>query len=131
MKHALAIPPDFGAVAPARRWAAGHLQAAGVRGHLLDVLVLLVSEVVTNAVAHASPPVHLRLEIEGGVARVEVSDRAREVPVVRRPEPTQGGGRGVGLVDMLSTRWGVIESPDEGAPKTVWFEVALEDVQQR
>jgi len=128
MKHALAVPPDFGAVAPARRWAAAHLRAAGVEGHLLDVLVLLVSEVVTNAVAHASPPVHVGLEIAGGVARVEVTDRARAVPVIRRPAPTQGGGRGVGLVDMLATRWGVIEATDEDTPKTVWFEVALDDV---
>lgn len=124
MKHALAIPPDFAAVAPARRWAARHLQAAGVEGRLLEVLVLLVSEVVTNAVAHATPPVHLRLEISETLARVEVSDRAREVPVIRRPAPTQAGGRGVGLVDLLATRWGVDPADGDGAVKTVWFEIA-------
>lgn len=128
MKHALAIAHGFNAIAPARRWAAGHLKEAGVDGHLLDVLVLLVSEVVTNAVAHASPPVHMRLEVSDSVARVEVTDQAREVPVIRRPEPTQAGGRGVGLVDQLATRWGVVTSEDDDSLKTVWFEVALRTV---
>ncbi|MGP7959211.1 ATP-binding protein [Sanguibacter sp. A247] len=128
MKHALAIAHGFDAIAPARRWAAGHLKEAGVDGHLLDILVLLVSEVVTNAVAHATPPVLMHLEVSNTVARVEVTDQAREVPVIRRPAPTQGGGRGVGLVDQLATRWGVVSSDDNGYLKTVWFEVALRTV---
>ena len=125
MQHALEIEPHFAAIAPARRWAHDLLTEAGVEGETLTVMVLLVSEVVTNAVAHAVPPVSLIIHINEERARVEVRDCARELPIIKRPPPTQPGGRGVALVDMLATRWGVGYDELDGQLKSVWFELAL------
>lgn len=124
MQHALEIEPHFAAIAPARRWAHDLLSEAGVEDDLLSVLILLVSEVVTNAVAHAVPPVSLIIHVNEERARVEVRDCARDLPIIKHPPPTQPGGRGVALVDMLATRWGVSYDELDGSLKAVWFEVA-------
>lgn len=124
MQQQMLIEPDFAAIAPARRWASNHLKDAGVAGQTLDILVLLVSEVVTNAVAHAIPPVALLLAVDAQHVRVEVRDCAREVPIVKYPTASATGGRGIALVDMLATRWGVTSfDDDEDRLKSVWFEV--------
>ncbi len=125
------IEPDTAAVAPARCWARERLAEAGVGGPALDLLVLLVSEAVTNAVEHADPPVLLRVDVDAVRTRVEVSDGARAEPILRNPPPTAEGGRGVMFVDRLATRWGTVahapgERDDES--KTVWFELVHDDV---
>lgn len=126
MQQQMLIEPDFTAIAPARRWASNHLQDAGISGQALDILILLVSEVVTNAVAHAIPPVALLLDVAPSCVRVEVRDCAREVPIVKFPTPSATGGRGIALVDMLATRWGVTSfEDDDDRLKSVWFEVEL------
>lgn len=124
------ITPHVAAVAPARRWAHDRLVEAGVEGAALDVLVLLVSETVTNAVAHADPPVHLLVDVDEVRTRVEVTDGARTEPILHRPPPTATGGRGVMFVDELSTRWGTEPTDrDEGeGAKRVWFELDHDDV---
>ncbi len=119
------IEPVVGAIAPARHWATKHFRAAGVHGHVLDVLILLVSEVVTNAVSHALPPVSLHLTVTDDQARVEVYDRAQDVPVVLDPPPSARGGRGVALVDQLATDWGTVQLNDGNPLKLVWFELDL------
>lgn len=119
------IEPELRAIAPARRWAAHHLRAAGVDGHVLDVLILLVSEVVTNAISHALPPVSLHLSVTDEQARVEVYDRAPGTPEIRTPLPSDDGGRGVGLIDQLATDWGTVRLDDGDPLKLVWFELDL------
>ncbi|WP_028051221.1 ATP-binding protein [Cellulomonas sp. URHD0024] len=116
-----AVDPALSAIAPARHWARDRLMEAGVTDGPLDTVVLLVSELVTNAVAHAHPPVILRVHVDEERTRVEVTDRApRELPVVRNPPPTAGGGRGVMFVDRLATRWGTVKRSES---KAVWFEL--------
>jgi anti-sigma regulatory factor (Ser/Thr protein kinase) len=115
-------------VLPARPSSAG-LARARVRERLhawgaedlLDVALLCVSEVVTNAVLHAGTPARLRLAWDGALLRVEVRDEGRAFPVrLRRPADDEPHGRGLVLLEALSRRWGVHEI--EGG-KTVWFEV--------
>lgn len=125
VRQALTIEPELGAIAPARRWAKDHLRAAGVDGHVLDVLILLVSEVVTNAIAHALPPVSLHLIVNEDQARVEVYDRALEDPMKLDPPPSAEGGRGVALIDQLATNWGTVRVDDGEPLKFVWFELDL------
>ncbi|MDM8085270.1 ATP-binding protein [Cellulomonas cellasea] len=120
------IEPDTAAVAPARRWARERLAEAGVGGPALDLLVLLVSEAVTNAVEHADPPVLLRVDVDAVRTRVEVSDGARAEPILRNPPPTAEGGRGVMFVDRLASRWGTLPHADDES-KTVWFELVHDD----
>lgn len=84
---------------------------------------LLTSEVVSNAVTHAtldpSDEVTLRVAVDGNV-RVEVADSGPPFEVhPTRPEPGTGGW-GLFLVDALAASWGV---EAEGSGKKVWFEV--------
>ncbi|MDC7123420.1 ATP-binding protein [Cellulomonas fimi] len=128
MRAETSVAPALSAVAPARRWARERLVEAGVEPARLEVLVLLVSELVTNAVAHADPPVTLRVDVDDVRTRVEVTDGARDEPVLRNPPPTALGGRGVMFIDRLSSSWGTMPEEDGIAVKAVWFELRHDDV---
>lgn len=121
----MAIEPSLSSIALARRWAAKLLRAAGISGRTLEILVLLVSEAVTNAVAHAVPPASMHLTIRNNRARVEVYDCAHDVPVIQSPSPADVGGRGVGLIDLLAGDWGVTRCEGNPDLKLVWFELDL------
>jgi len=105
---------------------ARHLGARGIDGEVADSAVLLVSELVTNAIVHGEPPVELRVRIPDDLLHVEVHDADREAAVhLPRPAPLpheRMGGRGLRLVDRLSSRWGLAED-DRG--KWIWFEIDL------
>jgi serine phosphatase RsbU (regulator of sigma subunit)/anti-sigma regulatory factor (Ser/Thr protein kinase) len=80
-------------------------------------LELIVSELVTNAIIHGSPPINLRLTHLGDEVLVEVDDGFDHTPHRRRPEPDEEHGRGLHIMTMLARRSGVSVGP-EG--KTVW-----------
>jgi anti-sigma regulatory factor (Ser/Thr protein kinase) len=86
-----------------------------------EVAVLLTSEVVSNAVLHAATRLGLDIGLDDDVLRVEVHDRAARRPVVRPPDTSAVGGRGLRLVEELARRWG---TEAEGDGKVVWFEVS-------
>jgi two-component sensor histidine kinase len=86
---------------------------------VLDAVGLCVSELVTNAIDHASPPYHLTLRSHDQTLRIEVADATAVGPVMRSQQPFQARGRGIFLVDQLARAWGVLPS-DHG--KTVWAE---------
>ena len=93
-----------------------------------DTALLLTSELVTNAVRHGRPPVHVRAEVsEGGVVRVEVDDASPSPVRQQDPDLDDLGGRGLQLVEMLSTAWGSRlrdrRHDGERPVKCVWFEV--------
>src|SRR3954469_25678527 len=73
-----AVAPALSSVAPARHWVRDRLTEAGVTDGPLDTVVLLVSELVTNAVPHARPPVVLRMHVDEERTRVEVIDGERK-----------------------------------------------------
>ncbi len=91
-----------------------------------DVAALLVSELVTNALRHATGPIGVRLvrhpASPDGILRVEVSDPLPDPPRERVARPEDEDGRGLGLVASSARRWGT-RPGDVG--KTVWFELAL------
>jgi len=87
----------------------------------LDDLLLCLSEVVTNAVLHAGPPILVTGGTVDKKVRVEVSDGSTAAPVPRRPGQSSPTGRGLVLLDHLSLAWGVDLTGDG---KTVWFEIA-------
>jgi len=107
-------------VAEARRLVAGYLRERGEDDG--EVAVLLVSELVTNAILYGRAPLELRAHTEGSALRVEVRDQEPTSPPVLRydVELTEVGGRGLQLVDTLADRWGWSEE-DQG--KVVWFEL--------
>ena len=105
---------------------ATHLHQLGIHGEVADAAILLVSELVTNAILHGEPPVELRVGVPGGLVHVEVHDSDREsrphVGPVTGPAGERLGGRGLGLVQSLSSRWGLW---GDDAGKCVWFEIDL------
>ncbi|MES4886641.1 ATP-binding protein [Streptomyces sp. NPDC096012] len=126
----LEIRPDPAEVGRARRWARSRLAGSGIAADepLAENLILLVSELVTNAVVHTGRPAVLRLSLPGQVTgtapsvtvRVEVTDASSRAPVPRCAAGDATGGRGLALVDCLADRWGW--SP-EGAGKSIWCEL--------
>ena len=85
-------------------------------------LLILVTELVTNAVRHAGlepgDRIELHLTARAGVIRAEVRDPGPGfVPVER--EPGEGGGFGLMLLRTLPDRWGI----SAAGPTSVWFEI--------
>ncbi len=81
---------------------------------------LLVSELVSNTVIHTGSQPTAWVAQGHDRVRIHVHDTGVGEPVVRRPGPRDGTGRGLGLVEALALRWGV-DRDQHG--KTVWFEV--------
>ncbi|KUN98233.1 ATP-binding protein [Streptomyces caeruleatus] len=87
-----------------------------------DVL-LVVSELVTNACLHAEGPDQLWIACDNKVIRVEVSDRGTGQPAPRTPHRAgRPGGHGMFIVQRLCLDWGVMRTPGV-AGKTVWAEL--------
>jgi anti-sigma regulatory factor (Ser/Thr protein kinase) len=87
---------------------------------------VVVSELVSNAVAHASGQIHLELASWDAAMRITVFDQNPDAAgvLVQQADTGTGAGRGLCLVDALSSRWGVT-GHDDG--KSVWAEVSLAD----
>ncbi len=90
--------------------------------NLEETAVLLVSELVTNAVRHArgGDEVTLVLQAAGPWLRIEVSDADPRWPRPRTPAEFDGSGFGLVLVDALAGKWGVRET---ATGKAVWAEL--------
>ena len=117
------LPADVGAPGTARDLLAWHCRRrpSGVDDDMLATALLLVSELVTNALRHGAPPLSLRID---GTRRlyVGVSDEGAALPRLGlRDDVWAETGRGLLLVDALAADWGCEEKPRRG--KTVWFEL--------
>ncbi|MGW4895954.1 ATP-binding protein [Kitasatospora sp. NPDC004240] len=87
-----------------------------------DDVLLMISELVTNACLHAGGPLELRLRCTPARLRVEVLDASPVVPRLRPlGEPGRPGGHGLRVVSRLARSWGT--EPVDGG-KAVWLEVA-------
>ncbi len=116
----ISLPRDISSPAVARRqvreFAAAH--------HVEDptLLLLVVSELVTNAVVHGAEPIEMCARVEGGTVRVEVFDSDPDVStVVTPPRPSEKiGGRGLEIIDAVTRRWGAVPN---NTGKIVWAEL--------
>jgi anti-sigma regulatory factor (Ser/Thr protein kinase) len=114
------LPPDLTA-ARAARAAIRRVLPRWRLGALIDPVLLVVSELVGNAVRHGRPPVGLRLRKSGRGVRVDVHDEAKTPPA--RVALSQDGesGRGLLLVDAYASESGVEQIDGDG--KVVWARV--------
>ncbi|MYT10260.1 MULTISPECIES: SpoIIE family protein phosphatase, partial [Streptomyces] len=108
----------------ARRFTRRTLRVWGVREDAMDTALLVVSELVTNALVHTGGQVRLDLTLIGRRLRVSVADTSPRTPA----KPTNigweaTGGRGILLVEAVSAAWGSV--PVSGG-KQVWSEIALD-----
>ncbi|MER5448750.1 ATP-binding protein [Streptomyces sp. NPDC059690] len=101
------------------------LRQWGLTPKMTEDVVLLVSELVGNAVRHTGARVFgLRMRRRRGWIRIEVRDPSRGLPCLMPVQETDISGRGLFLVDKLSDRWGVDLLP---RGKTTWFEMRVAD----
>src|SRR3954470_16853174 len=100
------------------------LEGAG-RDDLVEPAVLLVSELVTNALLHAGTDIDLVAEVDGGGLRVEVGDGSPHLPSRRRYAATAGTGRGLMMLESMVDDWGVTR---HRRGKTVWFRLSHDDL---
>ena len=121
----VAIPLDVQAPGVARSVVADRL-ADQVAPRVLEMALLLVSELVTNSVRHSGVPegedVVVRVDLWRDGCRLEVEDPGRDGVIAPQPQDLlNGGGMGLNLVQMLSERWGVVRAA--GGPTRVWVQL--------
>ncbi|WP_405796871.1 ATP-binding protein [Streptomyces sp. NBC_01506] len=109
----------------------------GLSGELGETAALLLSELVTNALRHGSPPgreIVVTAWRADGLLRMEVEDAGETLPQPRTPDPgpdlasdsdPDECGRGLALVTALAENWGV--EPRKGPGKRVWVTLKAPD----
>jgi GAF domain-containing protein len=122
----LDVGGDAGAVPAGRHFTSSALDGAFGR-EVVEAAELVMTELLTNALLHGSAPVRLAVRVtpDGSTARLEVRDGSRALPVRPRPSSDAMTGRGLALVDALSSGWGVLPDADG---KVVWAELTAESV---
>lgn len=116
------LTPHPTSVGAARRFVRDVLMSRQVADGVVDMVELLTSEVVTNAIIHGRSGPQLAVEVRDCVVRVAVSDLSPKLPVRQAGRLDDVSGRGVVIVEELASAWGV-EREGNGS-KRVWFEVA-------
>jgi DNA-binding NarL/FixJ family response regulator len=115
------LPRSLASVAAARRFVKETVNEWKL-GQLLDDALLVTSELVTNAVTHADSSCRIRLSLTPARLRIDVLDNGSGTPEPLPFSQTEEHGRGLYMVDAITTAWGLEDVPGEG--KLVWAELA-------
>ena len=91
-----------------------------LHGECAEPSLLVITELVTNAIEHGRPPLRLCLGLDGTSVRVEVHDAAPQRPRLRRRE--DGRGRGLEIVASLALRHGWTS---DASGKVVWADCPI------
>ena len=118
----LTLADGLQAPAHARAWTAARLPP--LPSHVVEDALLLVSELVTNAVRHGRPAIEITLSATTERVRIGVRDGGEGLPVLPTGQPSidRPTGRGLLIVAATATDWGVERTPGT-AGKTVWAEL--------
>lgn len=115
----LVLPSRPSSAGQARNWLASLLEPWQNETSRTSAL-LLMSEIVTNAIRHAhGRSVHVAVALAEGHLMARVHDDSFDRPI--RRHAGESGGWGLRLLDVLAARWGVDQHDGDG--KTVWFEI--------
>jgi anti-sigma regulatory factor (Ser/Thr protein kinase) len=118
------VPARTGSVPATRAFLVNLLKGWDIAVDTIDDAALLVTELVTNAIEHGAGMVAIEVCIMDGVLHVAVSDRGRWVPHQAEADPEAEHGRGLWLVEAVSSDWG--RTPQDGGDgKTVWFDLRV------
>ena len=123
--HHLHLEPLPRLVSDARRFVLAH--APELSSETRDSLVLLTSELVTNAVLHARTPIEVAITVADDSVVVMVHDLDLARPE-QDPYAQREGGWGLGLVSALADGHAMATHPDGG--KTAWFRLPRTGTQQ-
>jgi anti-sigma regulatory factor (Ser/Thr protein kinase) len=111
------FPRQVESVAGARAWMSMFLDEQHASAELRGDAVLVMSELVTNALRHGLGDIVARTSLTAGVLHLSVTDSGRELPQLREVEVGRVGGVGLHIVETLSARWGISAFP---GGKIVW-----------
>ncbi|WP_353946458.1 ATP-binding protein [Streptomyces sp. HUAS MG91] len=111
----MSFASDPGFVSRSRRITAASLRHWKVPTAIIDDAVLIVSELVTNAIEHGGRDTVLRIRLQGDDLCIEVADGKQTPAVLQTPTEDSESGRGLFLVALLTDQWG---TSDGGA--TTW-----------
>ena len=114
--------PPMGAVPAVRERLAVVLAEWGLEREPAEPTLLVVTELLSNAVQHARAPYRLTVGFPGATVRVEVQDATEQPPRLLPHDPLAERGRGLSVVQALSTRWGWT---NQAGGKIVWADVSL------
>jgi serine phosphatase RsbU (regulator of sigma subunit)/anti-sigma regulatory factor (Ser/Thr protein kinase) len=117
----LVLPARIAAPREARDAVRTALHGWGVDEDTTQTVMLVVSELVTNAVLHTGSSAVLRVRPSSTTVHVEVYDDDARPPRARDALDDEDSGRGLRLIEALSRRWGV-RTLDSG--KVIWAEIA-------
>lgn len=115
--HQSVFPAEPMSAALARDFVCRHLVAHHLR-HLVEDVRLVVSELATNAVAHAQTPFIVTLSSANGSVLLDIQDESTSAAVRSAPDAMDMSGRGLMIVELLSQEWGT--STDAHGFKSVW-----------
>ena len=121
MARAVELRGRPASVRQARVFTGDVLADDGVEASVIELAVLLVSELVTSAVVHARDPICLTIYTDANWVRIEVEDQGRGRPALRSGTEDQLEGRGLQVVDKFATDWG---TERRATHKVFWFEIA-------
>ncbi len=124
------VPHERTGVRQARHAFADQIRVAGVGADARDDAMLVLSELVSNAVKHATPlpsgEITVRWRVDADVLHLEITDGGASTrPRAGVAALSALGGRGLDIVRTVSRQWGVTESQGE---VTVWADVPLSTV---
>jgi anti-sigma regulatory factor (Ser/Thr protein kinase) len=124
-EHSLVLTEGLHAPSHARAWVSA--RTPDVPRTTAEDALLIVSELVTNAVRHGRPEVVLQVEVRSDCVRIEVRDGSAELPVVPNDQPAvdRPTGRGLLIVAATASDWGIARTADSSG-KTVWAELRFD-----
>jgi anti-sigma regulatory factor (Ser/Thr protein kinase) len=121
----VSVPHARSSVSAARHALADELDASGVGTPMRDDAVLVLSELVSNAIKHASPlpsgDISVCWDLQQDRLHLEITDGG----ALTRPQAAVAavsslGGRGLDIVRSICSEWGVTE---DGNAVTVWADL--------
>lgn len=126
LRSTLPLPVESAAAGVARGFVRDRMAewaSPSPEGHFVDDMMLVTSELVTNAVLHGRGPIELSVALDDDIAEVTVTDTGGGHPRLRPGDDAAEHGRGLVLVDALVDDWGVRHAGDGGpdAWTSVWF----------
>jgi serine phosphatase RsbU (regulator of sigma subunit)/anti-sigma regulatory factor (Ser/Thr protein kinase) len=120
-RNCLQIGDQPDAVRAGRLFVVERILSAGIDAEVADDAAVASAELLANAVQHGLPPVSICAVLLGDGVRIEVQDTSPRLPMRLAPSTMNMTGRGLALVEALSSKWGVERLPD--GSKTVWCEL--------
>jgi anti-sigma regulatory factor (Ser/Thr protein kinase) len=122
----LALPAHATSPGEARAAFRVYAQANDLSTDLVDSGLLVISELVTNALLHAETPVLVWAEYDAGHLTLAAVDGSSTLPVLSPfPDGHREGGRGMAIVDELGATWGLIRT---ALGKIIWVDLVAEAI---